>query len=76
MGNTLTACATYLVAFYIKLQEQSKALLWGEQKQKNYFNNDILLKDDEQKAGKNIKVFKIFLNFFRYFVFRRNKQNA
>jgi len=51
MGNTITAIVSYIVAFYFKLSEQSKALLWGEKKQKNYFNNDILLKDDEQKAG-------------------------
>jgi hypothetical protein len=52
MGNTITVLVGYIMACYIKITQQTKALLWGELKQKNYFNNDILLKDDEQKAGK------------------------
>ncbi len=59
MGNTLTALVSYFVAFYFKLSEKSKAILWGEQKQKNYFNNDILLKDDEQKAGNFVNFINI-----------------
>jgi len=52
MGNGISALVGYLIAFYFKIVQQTKALLLGEQKYKNYFNNDILLKDDEQKAGK------------------------
>jgi hypothetical protein len=52
MGNGITALVGYLIAFYFNIVKQTKALLLGEQKHKNYFNNDILLKDDEQKAGK------------------------
>ena len=52
MGNTITVLVGYIMACYIKITQQTKALLCGELKQKNYFNNDILLKDDEQKAGK------------------------
>lgn len=51
MGNTITVLVGYIMACYFKIMQQTRALLWGEQKQKNYFNNDILLKDDEQKAG-------------------------
>ena len=51
MGNVLGGLAAYIVAIYCKISEHSRALIWGDTKQKNYFNNDILLKDDEQKAG-------------------------
>jgi len=59
MGNSINTFVSCIVAFYFKLTEQSKAFLWSAQKQKNYFNNDILLKDDEQKAG---KIYKIKIN--------------
>jgi len=54
MGNSITVIVGYITACYLKIIQETKGLLWGELKQKNYFNNDILLKDDEQKAGNHI----------------------
>lgn len=62
MGNTITALVGYVIACYFKILHETKALLWGEHKHKNYFNNDILLKDDEQKAGKNFNFIIIYIN--------------
>lgn len=47
----MSAIVSYLIASYIYLAEKARQMLYGELRQKNYFNNDILLKDDEQKAG-------------------------
>ena len=50
MGNRLERITTCIKSVYLKITATTKRLLF-EPKQKNYFNNDILLKDDEQKAG-------------------------
>lgn len=47
----MTAFVSYVIAVYIQITEKTRQVLFAEKKQKNYFNNDILLKDDEQKAG-------------------------
>lgn len=52
MGNTISSFYLLLLSLYSDISEKTKGFLWGELKQKSYFNNDILLKDDEQKAGK------------------------
>jgi hypothetical protein len=51
MGNSLSAVVGYIIIFYIKLQERVKEFIEkGKKKQMNYYNNDILLKDDEHRA--------------------------
>ena len=53
MGQTLSTIVGYIIVFCLKLSDKTKALFTpSEKKEKNYYNNDILLKDDEQKAGK------------------------
>ena len=51
MGNTISSFYLLIISLYADCSEKTKGFLWGELKQKSYFNNDILLKDDEQKAG-------------------------
>ena len=54
MGQTLSNIVGSLIVLVLKLSERTKQIFSGEKKEKNYYNNDILLKDDEQQAGKGI----------------------
>lgn len=54
MGQTLSTVVGYMIVFYLKFMESVKTMLSSNQKEKGYYNNDILLKDDEQQAGKEI----------------------
>jgi hypothetical protein len=49
MGNSLSAVVGYIIVFFIKLQERVKEFI-EKKKQINYYNNDILLRDDEHRA--------------------------
>jgi len=62
MGNTISSFYLLILSLYSDFSEKTKGFLWGELKQKSYFNNDILLKDDEQKAGKFFLKKIIFIN--------------
>ena len=53
MGNIISSFYLFIITVYSDCSEKTKDFLRGELKQKSYFNNDILLKDDEQKAGKS-----------------------
>ena len=51
MGQTMSTIVGYIIVFCLKLSERTKSIFSGEKKEKNYYSNDILLKDDEQQAG-------------------------
>jgi hypothetical protein len=51
MGQTFSNILGSLIFFILKLSEKAQQLISGEKKEKNYYNNDILLKDEEQHAG-------------------------
>jgi hypothetical protein len=65
MGQTFSNVIGSLIFLILKLSERAKQLISGEKKEKNYYNNDILLKDEEQHAG----TWLIF-TLFRYSFFR------
>ena len=71
MGNTISSFYLLILSLYADCSEKTKGFLWGELKQKSYFNNDILLKDDEQKAGNFTRKLNLN-NINRYSFFRRN----
>jgi hypothetical protein len=51
MGQTLSTIVGYLLIFIVKLEDKYKEY-FKQETRKDYYNNDILLKDDEQKASK------------------------
>ena len=56
MGQTGSTVIGYLIVFYLKFLERIKMVFGKDKKEKSGYwtNNDILLKEDDQKAGKNI----------------------
>lgn len=52
MGQSLSVVVGSIIVFFLKLSDKAKSLFTTETKEKSYYNNDIILKDDEQKAGK------------------------
>lgn len=54
MGQTMSTVVGYIIVFYLRLLERAKGLFTTQNKGKNYYNNDIIIKDDEHQAGKNI----------------------
>jgi hypothetical protein len=56
MGQSLSVVLGSIIVFFIKLSERTKAFFSREKPEKSYYNNDIILKDDEQKAGKLILI--------------------
>lgn len=53
MGQTMSAAVGYIILFCLRLQEKAKELFQGNgKKDSKYYNHNILLKDDEQRAGK------------------------
>ncbi len=55
MGQTLSFVVGSIIVFFMKLSEKAKGIFSNEKKEKSYYNNDIILKDEEQHAGKNYK---------------------
>jgi hypothetical protein len=51
MGQSLSTIMGYLLILIVKIEDKYKEL-FKKEKCKDYYNNDILLKDDEQKASK------------------------
>ena len=51
MGQTMSIIIGNIIVFYLKLQERVRNMFISEKKEKNYYNSDIILKDDEQQAG-------------------------
>jgi hypothetical protein len=50
MGQTISTIMTYCLGFYAKL-EDTYELYFKKEAKKDYYSNDILLKDDGQKAS-------------------------
>ena len=51
MGQTMSTIVGYMIVFWIKMSERLNSVFSKDKKEKNYYNNEILLKDDEQQAG-------------------------
>ena len=51
MGQTMSLVVGYVIVFWLNLTEKAKSMFNKETKEKSYYNNDIILKDDEQQAG-------------------------
>ena len=51
MGQTMSMLVGYMIVFWMKMSEKVKSVFSKDKKEKNYYNNEILLKDDEQQAG-------------------------
>ena len=52
MGQTFSAVVGFIIVFYLKMRERVKDYFnQGNKKERQYYNNDILLKDDEHRAG-------------------------
>jgi hypothetical protein len=51
MGQSLSIAVGYIILFFYKLSENTKSFFSKENSEKNYFNKDNLIKDDEQQAG-------------------------
>jgi hypothetical protein len=51
MGQSLSAVIGFLLVYVHKLQEKYKEL-FKKETAKDYYNNDILLKDDGHQASK------------------------
>lgn len=56
MGQTASTIVAYFIILYVKLLEKIKSTFGKDKKEKTGYwtNNDILLKEDEHKAGKII----------------------
>jgi hypothetical protein len=52
MGQTLSSIIGTIIVFCLRLSEKTKSVFSVEEKKSSYYNHDILLKDDEQQAGK------------------------
>ena len=67
MGNSLSVAVGYLIIFYLQLKDKFNTV-FGKQDEKNFYTNDIILKDDdEHKAG--IAIISYF-NHYRHLLFR------
>lgn len=53
MGQSLSTCIGYLLMYYLKLSEMAQDIWKGkrENKKGKYYNNEILLKDEEHHAS-------------------------
>lgn len=54
MGNQLSAAIGYFIIFIINIKDRLDSYI-SKPNDKNFYSNDIILKDDdEHKAGKNL----------------------
>ena len=51
MGNQLSAVVGYMIIFYLKLREKVVGQFY-KNSEKNYYHNDLIIKDDEYQASK------------------------
>ena len=59
MGQTLSTIVGYLLIYIYKLQEKYNE--YFKQEDKKDYGKDILLKDDGQRASKDIIIFRYFI---------------
>jgi hypothetical protein len=57
MGQTCSTIASYMLIFIDKIEEKYNDYFKKDSK-KDYYGNDILLKDDGQKASKYLALFR------------------
>jgi hypothetical protein len=57
MGQTLSTIVSFVLLYVVKLQEKYEEIFKKDNK-KDYYNNDILLKDDGQKASMLILILR------------------
>jgi hypothetical protein len=54
MGQTMSSFVGFIIVFCLRLSDRAKSMFTTESKESKYYNHDIILKDDEQQAGKYI----------------------
>lgn len=53
MGQSLSSCLSYMSMLYIKLIDKTKLVLFPKRRDNNkdYYSNEIVLKEEERPAG-------------------------
>ena len=51
MGNTMSATVGWVIVFYLSTIDKFRDIFLKHNKNKDYYNHEIILKDEENQAG-------------------------